>query len=59
MVAIEAEVLLGVCVFVLDICDDLVITLFMRMSKNGSSFALCSIINFILGEGSGVRCVIC
>ena len=43
------EVLLGVCWFVVNICDDLAIYDFIRMSKNGNSFKLCSIVNFILG----------
>ena len=49
VVASEVEVLLGVCWFVVDICDDFAIYVFTRMSKNGSSFRLCSIVNFILG----------
>ena len=43
------EVLLFICCFVVDICDDLTIYIFIKMSKNGSSFELCSIVNFILG----------
>ena len=43
------EVLLGVCWFVVDIYDDFIIYVFIRMSKNGNSFKLCSIVNFILG----------
>ena len=44
--AIEVEVLLGV-----DICDDLFIfVFFMGMFENGSSFELCSILNFIWGR---------
>ena len=34
---------------VVDTCEDLTIYIFMRMSKNGCSFELCSIVNFILG----------
>ena len=49
MVAFEVEVLLGVSWFVVDICDDLAIYVFIRMSKNGNSSELCSIVNFILG----------
>ena len=39
------EVLLGVC------CSVMIwpFTLHIRMSKNGNSFELCSIVNFILG----------
>ena len=47
--AIEVEVLLDVCGFVVDICNDLVICLFIRVSKNGCSFELGSMINFIFG----------
>ena len=43
------EVLLGVCWFVVDICDVLAMYVFIRMSKNDSSFELCSIVNFIFG----------
>ena len=43
------EVLLGVCRFVVDICVDFTIYVFIRMSKNGKSFKLCSTVNFILG----------
>ena len=43
------EVLLGVFWFMVDICGDLAIFVFMGMSKNGSSLKLCSIDNFILG----------
>ena len=49
VVTIEVKVLLGVCGFVVDICDDLVIFVFMRMSENSSSLEVCSIGNFILG----------
>ena len=42
--AFEVEVLLGVCWFVIDICDD-----FYKDVKNGNSFVLCFIVNFILG----------
>ena len=45
------KVLLGVCGFVVVNCDDLAIFVFMRMYKNGSSFELRSIVNFILVYG--------
>ena len=55
--AIEVEVLLGVCGFVVEICDALAIFIFFtRMSKNGSSLKLCSIVLFS-GVGFGVSCV--
>ena len=47
VVTIEMEVLLGVCGFVVDICDDLAIFIFMRMTKNGNSLKLYSTVNFI------------
>ena len=47
VVAIEVEVLLNVRGLVADICDGLAIFVFlMRISKNGSSFKLCSLGNF-------------
>ena len=50
VVAFEVEVLLGVCWFVVDICDDLAIyVFFIRMSINGNFFKLCSVVDFILG----------
>ena len=53
------EVLVGVCGFVVDICDDLAIFDFMGISKNGSSLKLCSIVDFILVVVFGIGCVIC
>ena len=34
----EVEVLLGICGFVVDICNDLAIYVFIKISKNASSF---------------------
>ena len=47
--ASKEEVLLGICWFVVDICDDLAIYVFIMMSKKGNSVKLCAIVNFILG----------
>ena len=37
------------CLLVVAICDDLAVYIFIRMSKNGHSFELCSVVNFTLG----------
>ena len=47
--AFKFEVLLGVYWFLIDICDDLAIYVFIRISRNIISFKLCSIVNLILG----------
>ena len=44
----EVEVLFGVCGFVINVCNNLDIFIFMEMSKNGSFLKLCSMVNFIL-----------
>ena len=47
VVNIEVEVLLGVCDFVVDICDNCPFSFLMKMSKNGNYLKLCSVVNFI------------
>ena len=45
----KIEVLLGVCGFVVNICDNLAILIFNEEIKNRNSFNLCSMVNFISG----------
>ena len=49
----EMVVFLGVCAFVVNVCDNLAILVFNEDVKNGSSLKLSSVVNFILGRRFG------